>query len=90
MSNNYIKDIHKKDKLLLHPYENLQDRGTYDRHLILNSEGIYLYDENGKEYIDGPGGMWCNNIGHGNKEIGEAVKKQFITLKRRNAVPALI
>ena len=77
MSNDYIKEIHKKDKLLLHPYENLKDRGTYDRHLILNSEGIYLYDENGKEYIDGPGGMWCNNIGHGNKEIGEAVKKQM-------------
>ena len=77
MTNDYIKNIHKKDKLLLHPYENLQDRGTYDRKLILNSDGIYLYDENGKEYIDGPGGMWCNNIGHGNKEIGEAVKKQM-------------
>ncbi len=77
MKNDYIKNIHKKDKYLLHPYENLQDRGTYDRKLILNSEGIYLYDENGKKYIDGPGGMWCNNIGHGNKEIGEAVKKQM-------------
>ena len=77
MSNDYIKSIHKKDKLLLHPYENLQDRGTYDRKLILRSEGIYLYDENDNRYIDGPGGMWCNNIGHGNKEIGEAVKKQM-------------
>ena len=77
MKNDYIKRIHEKDKLLLHPYENLQDRGTYDRKLILNSDGIYLYDENGKKYIDGPGGMWCNNIGHGNKEIGEAVKKQM-------------
>jgi len=75
MDNDYIKSIHKKDKFLLHPYENLQDRGTYERHLILNAEGIYMYDENGKKYIDGPGGMWCNNIGHGNKEIGEAVKK---------------
>ena len=77
MSNDYIKGIHKKDKHLLHPYENLQSRGTYNRNLILNADGIYLYDENGKEYIDGPGGMWCNNIGHGNKEIGEAVKQQM-------------
>ena len=77
MSNDYIKSIHKKDKLLLHPYENLQDRGTYNRKIILRSEGIYLYDENDNRYIDGPGGMWCNNIGHGNKEIGEAVKKQM-------------
>ena len=77
MKNDYLEDIHKKDKKLLHPYENLKDRGTYDRKLILKSDGIYLYDENDKEYIDGPGGMWCNNIGHGNKEIGEAVKKQM-------------
>ena len=54
-----------------------RSRGTYDRKLIVKSDNIYLYDENGKEYIDGPGGMWCNNIGHGNKEIGEAVKNQL-------------
>ena len=77
MKNDYISEIHKKDKLVLHPYEDVLHRGTYDRKLIVSSNNIYLYDENEKEYIDGPGGMWCNNIGHGNKEIGEAVKKQL-------------
>ncbi len=55
----------------------MESRGTYDRKLIVKSDNIYLYDENGKKYIDGPGGMWCNNIGHGNREIGEAVKNQL-------------
>ena len=77
MKNDYISDIYKKDKLILHPYEDLKFRGTYKRKLIVKSDNIYLYDEDGKRYIDGPGGMWCNNIGHGNKEIGEAVKKQM-------------
>ncbi len=77
MKNDYVSEIHKKDKLVLHPYEDMENRGTYDRKLIVKSDNIYLYDENGKEYIDGPGGMWCNNIGHGNKEIGEAVKNQL-------------
>jgi len=77
MKNDYISEIHKKDKLVLHPYEDMETRGTYDRKLIVKSDNIYLYDENGKKYIDGPGGMWCNNIGHGNKEIGEAVKIQL-------------
>ena len=81
MKNDYITDIHKKDKLILHPYENVLDRGTYKRKLIVKSNNIYLYDENGKEYIDGPGGMWCNNIGHGNKEIGEAIKNQLEKLE---------
>ena len=77
MKNDYVSEIHKKDKLVLHPYEDMESRGTYDRKLIVKSDNIYLYDENGKEYIDRPGGMWCNNIGHGNKEIGEAVKNQL-------------
>ena len=77
MKNDYISEIHKKDKLVLHPYEDMESRGTYDRKLIVKSDNIYLYDENGKKYIDGPGGMWCNNIGHGNREIGEAVKNQL-------------
>ena len=77
MKNDYISDIHKKDRLILHPYDDMESRGTYDRKLIIKSDNIYLYDEDGKEYIDGPGGMWCNNIGHGNKEIGEVVKNQL-------------
>ena len=55
--NDYVSEIHKKDKLVLHPYEDMESRGTYDRKLIVKSDNIYLYDENGKEYIDGPGGM---------------------------------
>ena len=77
MTNDYITNILQKDKFLIHPYEDFETRGNYDRKLILKSNNIYLYDENGKEYIDGPGGMWNNNIGHGNTEIGEAVKEQM-------------
>ena len=80
MKNDYISEIHEKDKLVLHPYEDLKDRGTYKRKLIVKSDNIYLYDEDGKRYIDGPGGMWCNNIGHGNKEIAEAIKNQIETM----------
>ena len=80
MKNDYISEIHEKDKLVLHPYEDLKDRGTYNRKLIVKSDNIYLYDEDGKRYIDGPGGMWCNNFGHGNKEIAEAIKNQIATM----------
>ena len=80
MKNDYISEIHEKDKLVLHPYEDLRDRGTYNRKLIVKSDNIYLYDEDGKRYIDGPGGMWCNNIGHGNKEIAEVIKNQIETM----------
>jgi len=43
---------------------------------ISHGEGIYLYDTNGKRYIDGSGGAAVVNIGHGVKEITEAMLKQ--------------
>ena len=48
--------------------------------VITEGKGIYLYDETGKKYIDGPGGMWCVNVGYGRKEIASAVSEQLIKL----------
>lgn len=39
-------------------------------------EGIYLYDEDGKRYIDGVGGAAVVNIGHGVQEVLEAMARQ--------------
>ena len=44
--------------------------------VCVKGEGIYLYDQNGKKYIDGSGGPVCVNIGHGIKEIAEAARDQ--------------
>lgn len=43
---------------------------------IAYGEGIYLYDENGKQYIDGSGGPFVVNVGHGRKEVVEAMNQQ--------------
>jgi len=47
----------------------------YDYPLIAKGRGIYLYDENGKKYIDASGGPAVVNLGHGVKEISRAVEK---------------
>lgn len=39
-------------------------------------EGIYIYDTGGKQYIDGSGGAAVVGIGHGVKEITEAMVRQ--------------
>lgn len=39
-------------------------------------QGIYIYDIDGKEYIDGSGGAVVVNIGHNVKEVQEAMMKQ--------------
>ncbi|MBY6035913.1 aspartate aminotransferase family protein [Fictibacillus nanhaiensis] len=44
--------------------------------VISHGKGIYLYDKNGKQYIDGSSGAITANIGHGVDEIAEAMWNQ--------------
>jgi taurine--2-oxoglutarate transaminase len=41
------------------------------------AEGVYLYDYNGKRYIDFSSGLMNVNIGHGNQRVTSAVAKQM-------------
>jgi len=43
---------------------------------IVRGEGIYLHDEDGNRYIDAASGAAVSNIGHGRREIGEAMADQ--------------
>ena len=47
---------------------------------IARAEGIYLWDAEGKRYIDGPGGMWCVQIGYGRREMAQAIADQVLRL----------
>ena len=67
----------KLDDRILHPWEYLEYRGEDSRTFIDKSKGIYLYDKTGHKLIDGPGGMWNVNVGHGVKEIADAVYEQI-------------
>src|SRR5574339_742646 len=40
-------------------------------------EGVYLYDYDGKRYIDFSSGLMNVNIGHGNQRVTDAVMKQM-------------
>lgn len=39
--------------------------------------GIYLRDDEGKEYIDAHSGQFCASLGHGNKEVIKAIQEQL-------------
>ncbi|WP_405415719.1 aminotransferase class III-fold pyridoxal phosphate-dependent enzyme [Maribacter sp. Asnod1-A12] len=44
---------------------------------VEKTEGVYLYDESGKKYLDFSSQLMNVNIGHGRKEIADAVYKQM-------------
>ncbi|MBM3676682.1 MAG: aspartate aminotransferase family protein [Actinobacteria bacterium] len=45
--------------------------------VIERGEGIWLYDDSGNRYLDGTAALWYANVGHGRKEIADAVAAQF-------------
>ena len=45
--------------------------------IIVKAEGILLHTHDGKTLIDGSSGLYCNPLGHGRKEIIEAIKNQL-------------
>ncbi|MFT7100293.1 MAG: acetylornithine/succinyldiaminopimelate/putrescine aminotransferase [Bacteroidia bacterium] len=44
---------------------------------FVRGKGIYLYDKKDKPYLDLISGIAVNNIGHNNKQVVQAVKKQI-------------
>ena len=44
--------------------------------IIERGEGAYVYDTNGKKYLDGLSGLFTVNIGHGRRELADAAAAQ--------------
>lgn len=47
---------------------------------LVRGEGNYVYDDQGKRYLDGAAGVAVVNIGHGRKEVAAAMAEQAETL----------
>jgi adenosylmethionine-8-amino-7-oxononanoate aminotransferase len=44
--------------------------------VIVRGEGCYVYDEDGRRYLDGLSALYCVNVGHGRVELAEAAARQ--------------
>ena len=70
-------DLRNKDRdHYIHPwtdFSTFKDEGSL---VLAESEGAYIYDSEGTQYLDGIGGLWCVNIGYGSHEIAEAIAEQ--------------
>ena len=77
-SNRYNgQDLWQKDHdHFLHPYTHFDSFKKEGSLVIVEGDGCYLRDVNGKRYFDGIGGMWCVNVGYGRREIAETMAEQ--------------
>jgi putrescine aminotransferase len=69
---------------IFHPLTNPQEMLHRGSLMIERGEGIYLYDIDGKEYLDGMAGLWNVNIGYGRAELAAAAEDQ---MKRLSFAP---
>jgi adenosylmethionine-8-amino-7-oxononanoate aminotransferase len=49
--------------------------------VIARGEGAYIWDEDGNKYFDTPASLWYCNVGHGRREIADAVAAQMAKLE---------
>ena len=64
-----------KDHLWMH-FTRHSSYADADVPIIVRGEGAYIYDAAGKRYLDGLGGLFVSQLGHGRTELAEAAAAQ--------------
>lgn len=71
------KSEKKVEELIQQTYGTWRRQEQWKSPLIINdAEGVYMFDNQGKRYIDFSSQLMCSNLGHKNKVIIEAIIKQ--------------
>ncbi len=90
-----VRSIWKKDlDHVLHPYTNFLNFKKEGSTIFTKAKGHYIEDIDGNRYLDGMAGLWCVNIGHGNRELVDHMAEQamnlsyFNTFEDSSSVPA--
>ncbi len=66
LSNLAVRDI----ETLIHPYTNLATFRDTGPLVFERGKGVFVYDTDGKAYIEGMAGLWCTALGYDNRGAG--------------------
>jgi len=73
LSNLAVRDI----ETLVHPYTQLAALRESGPLILERGKGVFVYDTEGRGYIEGMAGLWCTALGYGNEELVEAAAAQM-------------
>lgn len=76
LSNLAARDV----ETLIHPYTQLASFRETGPLILERGEGVWVYDTEGKGYIEGMAGLWCTSLGYSNAELVEAAREQMAKL----------
>ena len=79
MSNNSFRA--RDAACVWHPCTQMKDHERYPPIPIARAEGVWLYDYDGRRYLDAISSWWVNLFGHANPRINAALRAQLETLE---------
>lgn len=69
----------------LHPFTDFQALAKKGSRVMVRGDNIYLWDSEGHRILDAMSGLWCVNLGYGDRALIEAATRQLETLPFYNA-----
>jgi len=70
----------------MHPFTDHKELGEKGgARIITRAKGVYIYDSDGNEILDGMAGLWCVNLGYGRQELVDAAARQMQELPYYNS-----
>ena len=61
----------------LHSYTNARKNEAEGSLVLTSGKGVYVYDDEGKGYLEGLSGLWCLSLGYGEERLIEAATRQL-------------
>ncbi|MCB1684098.1 MAG: aminotransferase class III-fold pyridoxal phosphate-dependent enzyme [Pseudomonadales bacterium] len=62
---------------LLHPATNLAQHHQVGPKVLSRAKGVYLWDNQGRQYLEGMAGLWCTALGYGEEELVRVAETQM-------------
>ena len=69
----------------LHPFTDHKELGEKGARIITRADGVYIWDSEGNQILDGMAGLWCVSLGYGRQELVDAATRQMQELPYYNS-----
>lgn len=81
-----LADLQRRDREHhFHPFTDFRTLGERGTRVIVRGEGVYVWDHQGHQLLDGMSGLWNVNVGYGRRELIDAARVQLETLPFYNS-----
>lgn len=70
---------------LLHPFTEHTGLHAAGTRVMRHARGVYVWDSDGRRFIDSMSGLWCVNVGYARRELADAAHRQMSELAYYNS-----